>query len=89
MNLMKPLIIQQLVTNRYRLQYRYFFNAGIDKVTGICDGEGSDILYLEPDGNERYIGSLYGYTPSDVVRLSDEEFKEALDISFIAASPVD
>lgn len=80
---------KQLLANRSRLQYRYFFNAGLDRETGICDAEGSDVVTIESDGSERYLGSVYGYTPVELCRMSDDEFKLALDAAFKPAAAVD
>lgn len=66
-----------------RLKLRYFFNAGIDKETGICDGEGTDFIYIQADGEELLLGSLYGFTPDEVSRMSDIEFEQVLTTSYI------
>lgn len=64
--------------DRERLEFRYFFNAGLDKKTGICDGEGSDVYERDDSGGLHYIGSLYGYVPSEVSEMTDEEFEQAM-----------
>lgn len=64
--------------NRDRLEFRYFFNAGLDKVTGICDGEGCDIFEHKDPGGLCYVGSLYGYLPSDVSEMTDSELEEVM-----------
>lgn len=69
--------------DRNRLEFRYFFNAGLDKVTGICDGEGSDIFERDDSGGLHYIGSLYGYLPEDISEMSDDELEEAMATSGI------
>ena len=69
--------------DRERLEFRYFFNAGLDKVTGICDGEGSDIFERDDSGSLHYIGSLYGYLPSEVTEMTDDELEEAMATSGI------
>ena len=71
---------------RERLEFRYFFNAGLDKVTGICDGEGSDIFERDDSGGLHYIGSLYGYVPSEVSEMSDDELEEAMATSGIMSN---
>lgn len=72
--------------DRERLEFRYFFNAGLDKGTGICDGEGSDIYERDDSGSLHYIGSLYGYLPSEVSGMSDEELEEAMACSGIMSN---
>ena len=72
--------------DRERLEFRYFFNAGLDKVTGICDGEGSDIFERDDSGSLHYIGSLYGYLPEDISGMSDEELEEAIATSGIMSN---
>lgn len=57
--------------NRDKLTFRYFFNAGIDRITGICDAEGTDILY---DGY--YVGCIYFKHPSELAEMEDEELEE-------------
>ena len=67
---------------RDNLEVQYFFNAGIDKETGICDGEGSDIYVVLPGGRRDYQGSLYGYHPLGIAGMDDDQFREALEMSF-------
>lgn len=69
--------------DRERLEFRYFFNAGLDKETGILDGEGSDIFERDDSGGLHYIGSLYGYVPSEVSEMTDDELEEAIATSGI------
>ena len=69
--------------DRERLEFRSFFNAGPDKVTGICDGEGSDIFERDDSGGLHCIGSLYGYLPEEISEMSDAELEEAIAISGI------
>lgn len=64
--------------DRERLEFRYFFNAGLDKVTGICDGEGSDVYELDDNGGPHYIGSLYGYLPTEVAEMTDDKLGEVM-----------
>ena len=77
---------EYITRNRERLFYSYFFNAGLDRYTGICDGGGSDIFELDSDGGERYLGSLFGYMPEEITRMSDDEFREAMVTSFVPPS---
>lgn len=72
--------------NRERLEFRYFFNAGLDKETGICDGEGSDIFERDDSGSLHYIGSLYGYLPGEVSEMTDDELEEAMATSGIMSN---
>ena len=72
--------------DRDRLEFRYFFNAGMDWDTGICDGEGSDVFERDDSGSLHYIGSLYGYLPSEVSGMSDEELEEAMATSGIMSN---
>lgn len=60
------------------LIFRYFFNAGLDKETMVCDGEGSDVYELDDYGGEHWIGDVYGYTPSEILDLTDSELDELL-----------
>ena len=64
--------------NRDKLEFKYFFNAGLDRTTGICDGEGSDIYEIDDSDGAHYIGSLYGYLPSEVSGMSDGELEEVM-----------
>ena len=72
--------------DRERLEFRYFFNAGLDRTTGICDGEGSDIYERDDSGGLHYIGSLYGYLPSEISEMSDHELEEAMVTSGIMSN---
>ena len=72
--------------DRERLEFRYFFNAGLDRTTGILDGEGSDIFERDDSGGLHYIGSLYGYVPSEVSEMTDDEFEEAMATSGIMSN---
>lgn len=69
--------------DRDRLEFKYFFNAGLDKVTGICDGEGSDVYERDDRGGLYYIGSLYGYLPEEISGMTDSELDEAMVTSGI------
>ena len=69
--------------NRERLEFKYFFNAGLDRTTGICDGEGSDVYERDASGGLHYIGSLYGYLPEEISGMTDSELDEAMVTSGI------
>lgn len=64
--------------NRDRLEFRYFFNAGLDRTTGICDGEGCDVMKLDEDGHKKYIGSIYGVLPGDISGMDDTALENLL-----------
>lgn len=57
--------------NREEFTFRYFFNAGIDRVTCQCDVEGSDVFQ-----NGHYIGSLNWVHPMDIAEMTDDELEE-------------
>jgi hypothetical protein len=69
--------------DKEKLEFRYFFNAGLDKTTGICDGEGTDIYERDDTGGLHYIGSLYGYLPEEISGMTDSELDEAMATSGI------
>lgn len=53
------------------LTFKYFFNAGVDKVTGDCDLEGTDVFE-----NGHYIGSVRWKIPEELEEMSDEELEQ-------------
>lgn len=57
--------------DREEFEFRYFFNAGIDRVTCQCDVEGSDVFQ-----NGHYIGSLNWVHPMDIAEMTDDELEE-------------
>ena len=57
--------------DRNTLEFKHFFNAGIDRATCICDGEGTDVFQ-----NGEYIGSIYWKLPTEVASLDDDELEE-------------
>jgi hypothetical protein len=59
--------------NRNNLTFEPFFNAGVDRVTGECDVEGTDVF-----DNGHYAGSLNWVTPEEVNQMTDEELEEKL-----------
>lgn len=69
--------------DRSRLEFRYFFNAGIDRVTGDCDVEGSDVFEIDDWGDRRYLGSVPYVFPEDIQEMTDSELEEALDQNMI------
>ena len=62
--------------DRSKLTFKYYFNAGLDKVTGRCDEEGSDVYEIDDNGNEHYIGSLPYILPLDIAEMEDDELEE-------------
>lgn len=69
--------MEQFVFDAARGGYhlRYFFNAGLNRETLICDEEGTEFY---DEVSEEYIGQVDGYLPSDLMEMSDEEFWEIL-----------
>ena len=67
--------------DRDKFEFRYYFNAGINKATGMCDEEGSDVF----DDNYvlHYIGSLPYIYPGDIADMTDEELEVAFDQNMI------
>lgn len=63
---------------RDRYGFRYYFNAGIDKVTGNCDEEGLDVFDKDTEGNFHYIASLPYKSVDDIAYMTDDEFEEVL-----------
>lgn len=59
--------------------FRNFFNAGLDKMTGICDGEGVDVFIKGASGSWHFIQNVYGYMIADVFNMTDAEFQNWLD----------
>ena len=58
--------------------FRYFFNAGLDKRTGICDGEGVDCYIIDEAGNYHFTQEVYDVTLEDIENMTDKEFDEFL-----------
>ena len=54
---------------------RYFFNAGFNRETLICDEEGTD--FYDEDTLE-YVGSVSGYSPTEIEEMTEEEFDKLL-----------
>jgi hypothetical protein len=59
--------------NREELEFKYFFNAGLDRVTCECDVEGTDVFQ-----NGHYIGSVKWKLPDEVEELDDYELEIVL-----------
>ena len=58
--------------------FRYYFNAGIDKVTGNCDEEGVDVYEKDSKDEFHYIASLPHKSIDDIADMTDDEFEEVL-----------
>lgn len=56
--------------NREHLEFRYFFNAGIDRETCECDAEGTDVFE-----NGNYIGSVKHKMPVELSAMDDYELE--------------
>jgi hypothetical protein len=69
--------------DKKKLEFRYFFNAGLDKATGICDGEGTDIYERDDTGDLHYVGSLYGYLPEEISGMTESELDEVMEAAGI------
>ena len=57
--------------DREKLYFRYFFNAGLDRVTCECDVEGTDVYY---EGH--YVGSVKWKMPCELAEMTDDELEE-------------
>lgn len=60
--------------DRSKLWFRYFFNAGLDKVICEYDVEGTDVYY-----DEHYVGSVNWVLPDELSEMDDDELKEIFD----------
>ena len=60
---------------------RYFFNAGLNRETCICDEEGTE-FYDEDTGD--YIGQVNNITPEEIEEMTEEEFQQLLEDNYIA-----
>ena len=58
--------------------FRNFFNAGLDKMTGVCDGEGVDIYDIDDQGEAHFVAMVYGVFVSDIYDMTDSEFDNFL-----------
>jgi len=59
--------------------FRFFFNAGYDKQTGMCDAEGVEVFDIDDNGDCHPIGIVYNKTIEDVKEMNDNEFNQMLD----------
>lgn len=60
--------------DRSKLWFRYFFNAGLDKVICEYDVEGTDVYY-----DEHYVGSVNWVLPDELSEMDDDELEEIFD----------
>jgi len=60
---------------------RDYFNAGLDKRTGICDEEGVE-FYDEESG--QYIGNVVGVSSYEIEDMDELEFARLLDDNYLA-----
>ena len=67
-------------TSRGGYKMKYYFNAGLNNETGVCDEEGTDVFYEDTDA---YIGNIVGYTPSELEEMSESRFQEILEENYI------
>lgn len=61
-------------------RFHYFFNAGHNKQTGICDEEGSDVF--DEETNE-FIGTISGVTPDAIEEMDEADFYNTLEENYI------
>lgn len=64
--------------NRDRLRFEYYFNAGINRITGTVDEEGCDVFELDDSGSPHYIGSIPWAHPMAVSGMNDAELEQLL-----------
>jgi hypothetical protein len=57
--------------NREELLFRYYFSAGLNKINGNCDEEGTDVYQ-----NGHYVGSIARVLPSDLSAMEDDKLEE-------------
>ena len=57
--------------DREKLEFRHFFNAGLDRMTGDCDLEGSDVFY-----QGHYVGSVKWVLPDELSEFDDDVLEE-------------
>ena len=59
--------------------YRYYFNAGLDKVTGNCDEEGIEVYALDSMANWHLIATIpTSKTIQDIEDMTDGELDQFL-----------
>lgn len=60
--------------------FKDYFNAGLDKKTGICDDEGVDIY--DEDTN-KYIDSISGVSTDEIELMDEQDFVKLLEDNYI------
>lgn len=68
------------IVTRGGYSFKYFFNAGLNKKTGICDEEGVDVF--DADTHE-YLDSIGGVDVEDIEEMSESEFNKMLTDNYI------
>ncbi len=60
--------------------FKDYFNAGLNKKTGVCDEEGVDVY--DEDSNT-FIDSIVGVSTDDVEMMDENEFIQLLEDNYI------
>lgn len=60
--------------------FKDYFNAGLNKKTGVCDEEGVDVY--DEDSNT-YIGNIAGVSSDEVEEMAESKFAELLEDNYI------
>lgn len=58
--------------------FRYYFNAGLNKETCVCDEEGVDVYEKDTNGEFHYIASIPYKSIDDIEDMTEGEFGELL-----------
>jgi len=67
-----------VVIEKFGYTFRYFFNAGYDRITNECDLEGVDVYK-----DDHYIGMLKWVLPSDLKGMEEEEIEHLFELNGI------
>ena len=67
-------------TTRGGYGLRYFFNAGLNRETGVCDEEGTEFY---DDETGEYVGQVENLTPSEIEEMGESEFQQLLEDNYI------
>ena len=65
----KKMELRELDAERDGYVLRYFFNAGLDRKTLMCDAEGTEVYE-----DEKHIGTIYNVTPRELCEMTEDEF---------------
>ena len=60
--------------------FKDYFNAGLNKKTGVCDEEGVDVF--DEDTNE-YIDNIVGVSTDEIELMDESEFIKLLEDNYI------